>query len=80
MQSYLQDLYHGSICPIASRQGVSWDKEAFCDILKERAPELEKKFNALMSDIRDAYVTDTEGMFFQGFGLAVKLITEALAQ
>lgn len=77
--SYLQDLYYGSLCPQADNQGFAQTQECFRKMLSAQAPELEQTFNILMSDMLHIYSVDTKNMFFQGFGLAVKLLTEALA-
>ena len=47
--------------------------------MKDKAPELEVKFQILMDDLTMSYTTDTEDMFYQGFGMAVKLFSEALS-
>ena len=77
--SNLQDLYYGSLCPQADSYGITRPRDYFLSVLRAQAPELEPKFNALMTDVLHAYTADTEEMFYQGFGLAVKLLSEALA-
>lgn len=80
MTSILQDLFYGSLCPQEGLQDLSQSLKYFHDHLMTEAPELEKKFDVLRSDVLHAYQDDTEQMFYQGFGLAVKLFAEALSQ
>ena len=88
METILQQLYYGDLCPRADAvkpnaqsnyQSFVRCQNNFGQILKNNAPELEVKFNILMDDLATCYTTDTEEMFYQGFGLAVKLFSEALA-
>lgn len=86
MNPILQQLYDGEITPQESifqaKTGEEpfrrW-QERFAPLLHEHAPSLDAKFHVLMDDLKRIYNTDMEEMFYQGFGLAVKLITEALA-
>lgn len=55
-----------------------WQTE-LSSFLQAQNPELAKTFRNMMDDFQLIYKTDTEEMFYQGFTLAVKLFTEALA-
>ena len=86
METILQQLYHGDLCPRAdvakpqsNYQSFAHCRDYFGQILQDKAPELEVKFNILMDDLTTCYTTDTEDMFYQGFGMAVKLLSEALS-
>lgn len=86
MDSILQQLYHGTLNP----QETVWQAEAelntlnrcqssFAPLLHAQAPELDSAFDTMMDDLRLACRDSTNAMFYQGFSLAVKLITEALS-
>ena len=79
MNPVLQDLYHGHIAPQSETLGIPNSVEKFRDKLTSQAPDLLKSFNGLMDDMSEVYFDDTEHMFCRGFGLAVKLLTGALA-
>lgn len=87
METMLQQLYHGDLCPCADAakpqsnyQSFAHRRDYFGQILREKAPELEANFNILMEDLTMSYTTDVEEMFYQGFGLAVKLFSEGLSR
>lgn len=79
MDSILEDIYHSSLAPEINAQDISDDWKLFYRELMAQAPELEKQFEVLRSDINQAYFTNAEEMFCQGFGLAVKLLAEGLS-
>ena len=90
MNSVLEQLYHGDICPQADvfqtvlGQAVKCSafecfQDQFVPLLQTHAPELEVKFNVLLDDLKLAYNTDQKEMFNYGFSLAIKLVTEALS-
>ena len=86
MNPILHQLYSGDltpqekIWPSPSEQlpHKQWQTE-LSSFLQTQNPELAKTFRAMMDEFQLIYKTDTEEMFYQGFGLAVKLFTEALA-
>ena len=83
MDPILQQLYNGDLRP-RSETADGFEQFAHCreyygQFIKDQVPELEKKFNVLMDDLTLCYRMDTERMFYQGFGLAVKLFAEAAA-
>ena len=91
MKPTLQQLFYGDLCPQrdggenapgtpTTYEAISHSQERFLKLLEEKAPELVKKFDILSEDISLGYVRDTEAMFCYGFGLAVKLLAEALAR
>ena len=89
METMLQQLYRGELCPRADAanpnaqsnyQSFAHRRDYFGQILREKAPELEANFNILMEDLTMSYTTDVEEMFYQGFGLAVKLFSEGLSR
>ena len=86
MEPILKQLYRGELHP----QKTVWEYQAgqalindwqefFEPLLHEQAPELDVTFKTLMGDVKSAYRTGTEAMFFKGFSLAVKLLGEALS-
>lgn len=79
MNSILKDLYYGCLAPQSETLGLPDSRNEFSDKLKAQAPDLWKSFDVLMDDMADAYLHDTEHMFCLGFGLAVKLLSGALA-
>lgn len=81
MNSILQDLYNGNLCPRedSGHSILSVYQDDFQKALKAAAPELEPKFDAFMTELQYARLTETEDMFYTGFGLAVRLFTEALS-
>ena len=81
MESILQDLYNGDLCPRenAGQTAFVTYREHFQTVLKAQAPELEPKFHTLMNELTHANITETENMFYAGFSLAVKLFTAALS-
>ena len=90
MNSVLQQLYYGGLCPHrdarktppdcpTSYETIRHQQERFRAALQERAPELTAKFDVLASDTLHVLIDDTEEMFSCGFGLAVKLLAEGLA-
>lgn len=87
MKPILRQLYYGDLCPRLEAGPDTPDayvsfahsRERFCELLRERAPELEKKFTVLVNDFQTAYASEREAMFQYGFGLAVKLMAEGLA-
>ena len=79
MKSTLQELYYGNLAPEDNVPDVAHHWKMFHDELKVKAPELEKGFDILKSDVMQSYVANNKEMFFQGFSLAVKLLAEGLA-
>lgn len=79
MNSILQDLFYGNLCPHASAQKLPQEFEPFLHILKERAPTLESQFRLAMSEVNQVYIDETREMFCRGFGLAVNLLSCALS-
>ena len=83
MDSILQQLYNGGMEPlwraVNSREQLFHVRKDFGEILREQAPELEPKFTILMEDLTAYYFEDLEEMFYRGFGMAVKLLSEGLA-
>lgn len=87
MGTTLHQLYCGSLIPqeeyLTVSQGADdtfeYHKQRFNKLLEMHAPELLKGFDVLMDDLVLTYNDDTERAFCQGFGLAVKLITEGMA-
>lgn len=90
MKPTLQQLFYGDLCPQqdvshtepgcpTSYEEIERSQKRFLEKLKESAPELEARFKVLENDFYLAYTSDTEEMFRYGFGLAVKLLAEALA-
>ena len=79
MDSILKDIYQGSIAFGINCPDISSDWRCFHTELMDQAPELEKQFEVLRSDINRAYFSSTEEMFYQGFSFALKLLCEGLA-
>ena len=88
MSQVLQDLFYGTLHPqadVTKTRDMFEDDEFvhkkiyFSNILQEQAPALTAKFNVIMDDLTNAYNEDVEDAFCQGFGLAVKLIIEAIS-
>lgn len=82
MQSILQQLYHGDLCPqadIKNSSAIAQYREICSEILMVQAPELQPKFKLLTDDLSLACALEAEHVFYQGFSLAVKLLTETLA-
>lgn len=88
MSQVLQDLFYGNLHPqddVTQTRNMFKDdefvhkKNYFTKILQEQAPALTVKFNIIMDDLTIAYNEDIEDAFCQGFGLAVKLIIEAMS-
>ena len=79
MNSILQDLFYGNLCPYASARNISQEYEPFLQILREQAPALERQFKQAMSEVNQVYIEDTHDMFCRGFGLAVNLLSCALS-
>ncbi len=79
MNSILQDLFYGNLCPHISVRDISQEYEPFLQILREQAPALERQFNLTMSNVNQVYIDDTQEMFCRGFGLAVNLLFCALS-
>ena len=90
MNSLLQDLYHGDLCPRRDASQTPPDcptpydeikasMEKFRERLNDQAPELTTKFDVLKDDILSTFVGEAEAMFLHGFGLAVKLLAEGLS-
>lgn len=83
MNSILEQLYHGELKPQndlfpTETEFKHW-REKFAPLIQEQAPALNKKFDTMMDDLCIACRDSTDAMFYQGFSLAVKLITEALS-
>ena len=82
MQSILQLLYHGDLCPqadIKNSSAIAQYREIFSDILMAQAPDLQAKFKLMTDDLSLACALEAEHIFYQGFSLAFKLFTEALS-
>lgn len=88
MSQVLQDLFYGNLHPqdnvtqtrnMFGEDKFTHNKTYFSKILQEQAPALTAKFDAIMNDLTYAYNEDIEDAFCQGFGLAVKLIIEAMS-
>lgn len=89
MYPILQQLYNGNIAPYKAPHLPTDDLAAQDEFLhfhnnleqplQTKAPELEKKCSYILSEIHRVYLDHTEEMFYQGFSLATKLLTEALA-
>ena len=84
MNSILEDLYSGNLNPQEDADETyarmfKRRKEYFREHLQGKDPELEKSFDVMMEDLTKSYHLTMEEKFYQGFSLAVKLITEALA-
>lgn len=79
MEPILTDIYHGNILFSAENQNIACHWNAFFEALKVQAPELEKKFDVLRTEITRTYFSNSEEMFYRGFSFAVKLLTEALS-
>ena len=87
MGPILQQLYHGDLCPRRDAWNESQDQcnefvhwqERFGTLLNAQAPELTPQFKLMMDDLTQAYLTETEALFYHGFSLAAKLFTEALS-
>ena len=89
MKQTLSDLWHGNINPISEK------READDEKTKKLRGELEICYNILWSKLdsegkqvldklrsyhKELSITDTEDSFIQGFSLAVKMMTESLAE
>lgn len=86
MESILHQLYIGDLTPQekvwpspSERSPFKGWQAELSSFLHAQNPEMENTFRILMDDFRLIYKTDTEDMFYRGFGLAVKLFTEALS-
>ena len=79
MQSILSDIYHGNVIFSTENLNVSRYWTFFYEALQAQAPELEKKFDVLRTEITQAYFSNSEEMFYQGFSFAVKLLAEGLS-
>ena len=84
MNSILENLYSGNLNPQEDADETYANvfkrrKEYFREQLQGKDPELEVKFNVMMEDLTQAYHITMEEMFYQGFGLAVKLLAEGLS-
>lgn len=88
MSQVLQDLFYGTLHPqddvtqtrnMFGNDKFEHRKTYFSNILQEQAPALTAKFDVIMDDLTNAYNEDVEDAFYQGFGLAVKLIIEAMS-
>lgn len=90
MSSILEQLYYGELRP----QKTAWKtfadpadydnyftywEDRFGTLLQEQAPQLKPKFDVLMDDLTQSYMKQTKAMFYHGFSLAIKLVTEALS-
>lgn len=86
MDPILKQLYQGGLFPqktvwqYQAEQALinDWQK-SFEPLLHEQAPALDVTFKTMMGDVKSAYRTGTEAMFYKGFSLAVKLLGEALS-
>ena len=89
MKQTLSDLWHGNINPISEKRETDDEKT------KKLRGELEICYNILWSKLdsegkqvldklrsshNELSITDTEDSFIQGFSLAVKMMTESLAE
>ena len=79
MNSILEDLFDGNLNPSLDHLDISPSWEIFSAALQAEAPALEPKFRNLQTSINQTFLTNGEVMFYQGFSLAVKLFTAALA-
>lgn len=79
MNSILQDLFYGNLCPHTSVQNISQEFEPFLQILRDQAPALERQYKLAMSEVNQVYIDETREMFCRGFGLAVNLLSCALS-
>lgn len=79
MDSILENLYHGNVIFSAENQNISHHWSFFEEVLKAQAPELEKRFDILRTDVTGTYFSNAEEMFYQGFSFAVKLLAEGLS-
>ena len=89
MNSVLEALYHGDIAPYKATRSPTSDvtqQDEFMyythrlkQLLQSEIPQLETKYSLTLSELSRVYLTHTEEMFYQGFTLATKLLTEALS-
>lgn len=89
MYPILHQLYYGNIAPHRATRLPGGDPETqdeflyyynhLKQLLREQIPALEPQFNCLLSELSAVHAAEKEEMFYQGFTLAVKLLTGALA-
>ena len=87
MKPTLRQLYYGDLCPQQEAgpdtpdayETFAHSQERLRELIREQAPELEKKFTVLIDEFQSVYTIEREEMFHYGFGLAVKLLFEGLS-